>query len=273
MPVSMGWALLLLTLIPLCARADVLATLNDARAHGCGPRAPLTASARLDRVARLLSEGSRLGTAQEQAGYTSAQIVSLQLQGVSDERSLEQALRRRVCSQVKDPSLRELGTYRHGTDVWIVLGQPFLAPEPRDRETISARVLALTNKARSRPQRCGGRWFPAAPPLVLDARLDQAARGHSQDMAAHGYMAHTALDGSTPGRRVSRTGYRWSVVGENLASGMGTADAAVAGWLKSPEHCKNVMDGEFRHMGIAFSVNLRSPGRVYWTQLLATPRS
>jgi uncharacterized protein YkwD len=40
----------------------------------------------------------------------------------------------------------------------------------------------------------------------------------------------------------------------------------MAGWLASPEHCRNIMTAGFKQMGSAFAVNLESDGRVYWTQ-------
>jgi len=90
-------------------------------------------------------------------------------------------------------------------------------------------------------------------------------------MATHGYMDHTGRDGSSPAQRITRSGYRWREVGENLASGIMTPEDAVAGWLHSPEHCANLMDPAFRHMGVAYAVNPRHDG-VYWALEFGTPR-
>jgi uncharacterized protein YkwD len=259
---------------PVClGDTGLTGALNKLRAQRCGTPEPLRDSARLAQVAQLLSRGTRLQDAQRQAGYHSLQLLSLQLSGPDDENSLVQMLGRGLCSRLAAPGMRELGIYRQGGDTWIVLGEPFIAPDPRDQEAIIARVLYLTNQARGKARLCGGSQFPAAPALTLDARLTQAAREHSRDMAAHGYMDHRAPDGSLPGERVSRTGYRWLAVGENLASGMSTADAVVKGWLGSPHHCANLMGAQFRQMGAAFAVNLDAKGAVYWTQVFGTPRS
>src|SRR6185312_10835837 len=112
-----------------------------------------------------------------------------------------------------------------------------------------------------------------APPLSLATALAKAARAHSEDMAAHDFFSHTGSDGSTPGQRVTRAGYRWSMVGENVASGVRTPQEAVAGWLASPHHCANIMTAGFRQMGVAFAVNRRSGEVIYWTEDFGKPLS
>ena len=54
--------------------------------------------------------------------------------------------------------------------------------------------------------------------------LERAAVDHSQEMATRDYMDHIGHDGSSPADRVTRAGYKWSAIGENLASGVMTAD-------------------------------------------------
>jgi len=98
------------------------------------------------------------------------------------------------------------------------------------------------------------------------------ALAYARDMAAWGYMDHTGRDGSTPAQRVTRGGYRWSEVGENLASGVMTPEQVVAGWLASAEHCANLMDPRYRHMGVAFAVNPYDKRGVYWAMEFAAPR-
>jgi uncharacterized protein YkwD len=62
------------------------------------------------------------------------------------------------------------------------------------------------------------------------------------------------------------------MVGENLASGVMTAEEVVNGWLHSPHHCANLMTGRFTEMGIAFAINPRTDSGVYWTQTFGTTR-
>jgi uncharacterized protein YkwD len=68
-----------------------------------------------------------------------------------------------------------------------------------------------------------------------------------------------------------QAGYRWSGIGENIASGQESVDQVMAGWLASPGHCANIMDRWFTEMGGAFAV-AGGPGRAYWTQVFGTPK-
>ena len=91
-------------------------------------------------------------------------------------------------------------------------------------------------------------------------------------MAIHDDLSHTGHDGSSPADRVTRSGYRWRVVGENVASGVMTPEEAVAGWIASPHHCENIMSPRFTQMAVSYASNPASRGGIFWTQLFATPR-
>jgi uncharacterized protein YkwD len=267
---------LMLALTPLCASADVVSSVNEVRAQGCpgrhGAPAPLRESSRLDAVAKQLARGVDLRQAEKVAGYHAVTSASVEISGVPDSGAVDRIIGRQFCSAATEPEFRDIGIFRRGTVVWIALAQPFTPPLPKDAAAISLRVLALTNKARSHERRCGGTLFPAAPPLSLNASLEQAALEHSKDMAGHNYMDHTGHDGSSPADRITRTGYRWRMVGENLATGVITPEDAVAGWVQSPHHCANLMTARFTDMGIAFAVNPTTDGDIYWTQTFGTTR-
>jgi len=268
--------LTLLALVPLTAAADIVTSVNKVRAQGCpgrrGGEVPLRESRQLDAVARQLARGIDLRRAEKEASYHAVTSASMEISGVPDSGDIERIVGRQFCSASTEPAFREIGAFRRGTDVWIALAQPFSPPLERDSAAISRRVLELTNDARARARRCGGTYFPAVPPLALNRGLEQAALEHSRDMAAHNYMDHTGRDGSSPADRITRTGYKWRLVGENLASGMMTPDEAVSGWLQSPHHCANLMTGRFAEMGLAFGVNPSTDAGVYWTQTFGTTR-
>jgi len=268
--------LTLMLLTPLTASADVVGSINKVRAQGCpgqrGGAAPLRENSRLNSVAKQLARGADLRRAERDSSYHAVTSASVEISGVPDSGDIDRIIARQFCSAATEPAFREIGTYRNGGNVWIALAQPFTPPSPRDAVAISRRTLALTNEARSHARRCGGTSFPAAPPLTLNASLERAALEHSRDMAAHNYMDHTGRDGSSPADRITHTGYKWRMVGENLASGVMTPEAAVAGWLQSPHHCANLMTAGFSEMGIAFAVNPGTDSGVYWTQTFGTPR-
>ena len=148
------------------------------------------------------------------------------------------------------------------------------APPPRATAPPDAsRVLELVNEARARPRRCGGERHEAVPPLARSAELDRVALAHARDMAARKSMSHTGSDGSTPGERATREGYRWRTIGENVAYGQPTAERVVAGWLDSPHHCENIMDPDFTDMGIGVAEAARGEAGPYWAQVFGRPRS
>jgi len=269
-------ALLLALLLPAAARADVIDAVNAVRHVGCDGRhpgvAPLRENARLDEAAHRLAQGTDLRTALRFAGYHEVSSFSVSISNVPPSGDVERIIAQQFCQQVINPAFREMGTWRSGSRVWIALAEPFAPPAPGDLGEVSRRVLQLTNEARAHPRRCGATPYGAAPPLALSAQLSQAALAYARDMADWGYMNHTGHDGSSPAQRITRSGYRWSEVGENLASGVMTADEVVTGWLGSPEHCANLMDPLYRQLGIGYAVNPHDQRGVYWAMEFGTPR-
>lgn len=126
-------------------------------------------------------------------------------------------------------------------------------------------MLATVNSVRAEGQMCGNAYFAPAEPLAWNGALESAARRHSEDMAEHEYFDHVGSDGSTVGDRVSREGYDWRRVGENIAHNQQTIEEVVQDWVESPGHCVNLMNPSFVEMGAA-EVDL------YWTHVLGRPR-
>jgi uncharacterized protein YkwD len=133
------------------------------------------------------------------------------------------------------------------------------------------RVYSLINQARGQARRCGSEAFPPAPPLAVSTTLQRAAAGHAADMARRNFFEHRGHDGSQPRDRLARLGYRFRLVGENIASGPESAEEVVAGWQASPGHCANIMDARFSATGVAFSIEPRRHA-ILWVQELAWPR-
>ncbi|HXO15456.1 MAG TPA: CAP domain-containing protein [Steroidobacteraceae bacterium] len=268
--------LLLALLAPQCAAADVTDAVNSVRRHGCGARPggarPLRENRRLDQVARQLSLGAELQVAQRLAGYHAVSSFAVRISALPASGEVERIIGQQFCQQATEPGFREIGSWRRGADLWLTFAEPFTPPASHDRAAISRRVLELINQARAHARRCGATPFAPAPPLVLNATLEQVAAQYAGDLASFGYLDHTGRDGSSPAQRITRSGYRWREVGENLARGIMTPEDAVAGWLHSPEHCANLMDPAFRHMGVAYAVNPRNEAGVYWALEFGTPR-
>ncbi|NQU69940.1 MAG: CAP domain-containing protein [Rhodospirillales bacterium] len=87
------------------------------------------------------------------------------------------------------------------------------------------------------------------PTLPMYAPLSLAALLHARDMAENGFVEHTGSDGSNVGQRVTRTGYAWTLVAENVAAGQETVQEVVQGWMKSPGHKENILNEEITEIG------------------------
>lgn len=233
---------------------------------------PLREQPQLRDAAARLARGSALKPALDASGYRAQRSVEWRLTGYPSAQAVTQYLVRNQCASLRDPAIAEAGAVRSGSDYWIVAAAPFAPPPQADAAGVANRVLALVNQARSQPRRCGSESFNAAGPLTLDAALTRAAATQADAMAGGNFLDHRGRDGSTPADRASRAGYNWRSVGENIAMGHTTPDQVVQDWLKSPEHCANVMAPVFQHMGVAFAVRPSSEGGIYWAQTFGRTR-
>jgi len=268
------WLPWLLLLLPACAAADIVDSVNSVRSAGCagGSRAPsLRPNLRLDEVARRLAAGASIHSAQQQAGYHAVGTFSVALTDVPENGDVRPIIERQFCAQATNPAFREIGVYRQGNDVWLALAAPLGEPQQYDRTALAARALEALNAARASPHRCGTALYPAVPPLARDPTLERVAQEYAQDMATFNYMEHTGRDGSAPHERITRSGYRWSETGENLASGPLGGDAVIEGWLRSPEHCANIMDPAYTQAGFGVAVNPRNDSVLYWALEFGRP--
>lgn len=125
------------------------------------------------------------------------------------------------------------------------------------------KLLDLVNAARTSGHKCGNTTYPAVAPVTWNTVLETTAKQHSQYMNGTDKLTHTGSNGSNPGDRLKDAGYNWMTYGENIAEGYPTEEAVVNPWLESQGHCKNIMNPDFKEMGVATS------GK-YWTQLFGT---
>jgi len=176
------------------------------------------------------------------------------------------------CQELQDAAMTEAGIYLDTRQVWIVMAAPFAPAVGMSEQAAGQRVLDLVNQARATRRHCGNWVFNSARPVRWNDVLAQAARLHSEDMARYNYLSHSGRDGSGPAQRVERAGYRYRSTGENIAAGQMNPEDAVADWIKSLEHCANLMNPVFTEMGVAFAVDPGSEKGVYWTQVFGTPR-
>ncbi|CAH0488207.1 unnamed protein product [Peronospora farinosa] len=121
-------------------------------------------------------------------------------------------------------------------------------------------MLAAVNKQRA---------TKGLSPLCLNKKLHIVAQVHSDDMAANDFMSHKGSDGSTMPQRVTRAGYNWTSVAENVAAGYVTVDDVMQGWIGSPEHLENIM-GDHTMFASAYAFNGHDTYQHYWSQEFGT---
>jgi uncharacterized protein YkwD len=97
-------------------------------------------------------------------------------------------------------------------------------------------------------------------PLLYDARLCQAAQGHSKDMESHDFFSHESpIEGKkTPWDRAKLAGTTAS--GENIYKGSSISTDALKAWFLSPGHHKNMFSESAHRQGLGHAGNL-------WTQM------
>lgn len=122
-------------------------------------------------------------------------------------------------------------------------------PETLTPEQISAAVNAV--------RRANG-----APPWSYSPLLENAARSQARLMAQRDMLSHDL--GVTLRERVTAAGYI-GAVGENLARGHTSLEAALQGWMNSAGHRGTLLSPKFTEFGLAVT---RTPaGRLYWAMI------
>lgn len=128
---------------------------------------------------------------------------------------------------------------------------------------LPAVVVELTNEQRANN---------AAPQLVRSSVLDAAATLKAQDMAKNSYFSHDSPTGVTPWHWFAEAGYTFAHAGENLAVYFTDSSEVVDAWMKSPSHRANIVDSDYREIGIGVARGTyKGYDTIYVVQLFGTP--
>ncbi|SFV61691.1 Transporter [hydrothermal vent metagenome] len=146
--------------------------------------------------------------------------------------------------------------------------------------------LDAINKVRSTPRDCypddpTRGFMKATHPLTWNNELYASALEHSTDLANSDTFSHlgsgTEYDITGNGKpskffeRIVANGYKYYYsVGENIAGGQTNLEDVMDAWLKSPEHCTNIMKDVYDEVGMAVVLKEDSTYGVYWTQNFGT---
>ena len=109
--------------------------------------------------------------------------------------------------------------------------------------------------------------------MVYDYSLEKIAMQRAVEVAMN--FSHTRPNGTNCATAVDEADYDWRMVGENIAAGYPTVEAAFEGWAEADEdysgqgHRRNMLSN-MTAIGIA---HVRYNGLDFWVQVLATPWS
>lgn len=132
---------------------------------------------------------------------------------------------------------------------------PYLrSVQARDaEEAAAADVVSMVNRERART---------GCRPVKRDAVLGLLATALSEDMAVRGFFDHTDPDGRAPWDRWAEAGAQ-GFGGENIARGPVDAKAVMDAWMESPGHRANILNCEYRIVGVGVYFGQGGP---WWTQ-------
>lgn len=103
--------------------------------------------------------------------------------------------------------------------------------------------------------------------------LDIAAAQKLQDMTQNQYFAHTSPAGISPWHWIEVNQYKYTYAGENLAIGFLTAKDAVNAWANSPSHRANLLNSNYKEIGIAVApAKIQNSQGFLVVQLFGTPK-
>ncbi|MES2276902.1 MAG: CAP domain-containing protein [Bacteroidota bacterium] len=127
---------------------------------------------------------------------------------------------------------------------------------PPTPNSFKQEFLNYINATRQHGCNCGTRWFPPAAPLTWNNMLQKSAYAHAKDMNDKNYFSHTSKDGRNMEDRIVLAGYKFNGykvygVGENIAMGQQSISQVMDDWIKSEGHCRNLMNPNFKEIGIA----------------------
>ena len=127
-----------------------------------------------------------------------------------------------------------------------------------------AAILTLVNAERTKA---------GLKPVVAEPRLARIAAAHATDMARNSFVGHVGSDGAGMIERALRGGYGYAFIAENVAGGQKSPQTAVASWMSSGGHRRNILAPEATQMGAGHAVERgRAPKYGdYWVIVLGAP--
>ena len=143
--------------------------------------------------------------------------------------------------------------------------------QPADavKESPAQAVVRLTNEFRKEEK---------VAELKTSKKLTEIAQAHADNMATQDKYGDDdkdghVLDGKNMKDRIEAAGYKYRVIGENVATSQGMKEpvpSAIEGWKKSEGHRANMLNDKFTEMGAGVAKS--KSDRWYFVQVFGAPR-
>ncbi len=95
--------------------------------------------------------------------------------------------------------------------------------------------------------------------LQANVSLTDISRTRSSDMMSRNYFSHYTPDGKNVFNIMRECGIKFSAAGENLGQAIpadiGTPEAFLDAWMKSPSHAANILQAKFGTIGVGMVEN------------------
>ena len=95
--------------------------------------------------------------------------------------------------------------------------------------------------------------------------LNAAAGIRAEELPRH--FSHTRPNGTSWLSALSENGIYFASAGENIAAGYSTPAAVVTGWMNSPGHRANILNGNFNYLGVGYAYSASTTYKHYWVQM------
>src|SRR5699024_1675202 len=95
-------------------------------------------------------------------------------------------------------------------------------------------VVDLTNQERKKQ---------GLAPLEIESELSVVSKDKSKDMLNNQYFSHDSPTYGSPFDMMEQYGISYRTAGENIAKGQSSPEEVVNGWMNSPGHRENILNG------------------------------
>ena len=105
-------------------------------------------------------------------------------------------------------------------------------------------------------------------PLTMFSLVQDAADTRAPELIES--FSHTRPDGTSCYTALDEAGIVYCAAGENIAAGYGTPAAVMNGWMNSDGHRANILNANYKHVGVGYFYSQASQYGAYWVQLFCT---